>query len=137
MLACRRLLALRSQTTLISACSPHQGQCYSTTKALHKSQSKQKIVLTDDGSTIVCWHPEEEFPYEHTQPLPNIRSKLNEESSALKLQYRLENIETHYRNERLEIEALTKMTYTTKHRWYPNNNKKYKDPNPPVDREGL
>ncbi|CAN7981864.1 unnamed protein product [Ixodes pacificus] len=56
--------------------------------------------------------------------------------SALKLQVRLDNINRSYRNERLEIEALTKLTYTTKHRWYPKN-EKYKDPNPPVDREGL
>lgn len=94
------------------------------------------IVLTDDGSTIVCWHPEQEFPYEHTKPLPKVDPKLNEEDSALKLQVRLDNISRWYRNERLEIEALTKLTYTTKHRWYPKN-EKYKDPNPPVDREGL
>uniref|UniRef100_A0A023GA26 Large ribosomal subunit protein mL42 n=1 Tax=Amblyomma triste TaxID=251400 RepID=A0A023GA26_AMBTT len=131
MLACRRLVALRSQLP------PLQGRNYTTTQALLKSQSKQRIVVTDDGSTIVMWHPEEEFPYEHTKPLPNIRPKLNEANSALKLQHRLENIELHFRNERLEIEELQKMTYTTKHRWYPNNNKKYKDPNPPVDREGL
>uniref|UniRef100_A0A023FN39 Large ribosomal subunit protein mL42 n=1 Tax=Amblyomma cajennense TaxID=34607 RepID=A0A023FN39_AMBCJ len=131
MFGCRRLVALRSQLP------PLQGRTYTTTKALLKSQSKQRIVLTDDGSTIVMWHPEEEFPYEHTKPLPQIRARLDEANSALKLQHRLEQIEPYYRNERLEIEALTKMTYTTKHRWYPNNKKKYEDPNPPIDREGL
>ncbi|CAN7988384.1 unnamed protein product, partial [Ixodes hexagonus] len=84
-----------------------------------KFSRSHKIVLTDDGSTIVCWHPEEEFPYEHTKPLPKIDPVLNEGDSALKLQVRLDNIKRHYRNERLEIEALTKLTYTTKHRWYP------------------
>ncbi|XP_037519104.1 39S ribosomal protein L42, mitochondrial [Rhipicephalus sanguineus] len=137
MLACRRLLALRSQTKLFSACAPHQRQSCSTSQVLQKSQSKERIVLTDDGSTIVCWHPQEEFPYEHTKPLPHIRPKLDEANSALKLQYRLEEAETIYRNDRLEIEALTKMTYTSKHRWYPNNKKKYLDPNPPIEREGL
>uniref|UniRef100_A0A6G4ZZU1 Large ribosomal subunit protein mL42 n=1 Tax=Rhipicephalus microplus TaxID=6941 RepID=A0A6G4ZZU1_RHIMP len=121
MLACRRLLALRSQSKLLSACAPNQCESYSTSQALQKSQSKERIVLTDDGSTIVCWHPEQEFPYEHTKPLPNIRPKLDEANSALKLQYRLEEAQTIYRNDRLEIEALTKMTYTSKHRWYPNN----------------
>lgn len=131
MFACRRLVAVGSQLP------PLQSRNCTTIKAPLKSQSKQRVVVTDDGSTIVMWHPEEEFPYEHTKPLPNIRSRLDEADSALKLQHRLENIVPHYRNERLEIEALTKLTYTTKHRWYPNTNKKYKNPNPPIDREGL
>ncbi|XP_077540256.1 mitochondrial ribosomal protein L42 [Haemaphysalis longicornis] len=136
MLACRRLVAARRNVLPLAVCSLQQGVNFCTSEALLKSRSQQRIVLTDDGSTIVCWHPEEEFPYEHTKPLPNIRPRLDEANSALKLQYRLENIEKHYRNDRLEIEDLVKMTYTTKHRWYPNNKKKYELPRP-VEREGL
>lgn len=27
---------------------------------------EEAVVVTDDGSTIVCWHPEPEIPYEMT-----------------------------------------------------------------------
>lgn len=32
---------------------------------------RDMIVLTDDGSTIVCYHPEKDFPYEHSRVLIN------------------------------------------------------------------
>ena len=31
---------------------------------------EEKIVTNEDGSIIVCWHPEPKFPYELTQPIP-------------------------------------------------------------------
>ncbi|CAN8017377.1 unnamed protein product [Ixodes persulcatus] len=138
MLTFSKLTALRHllgfQRTRAAFVALPLGRNYSTTT--NPDDKSHMIVLTDDGSTIVCWHPEPEFPYEHTKPLPKVDPELNEGDSALKLQVRLDNINRSYRNERLEIEALTKLTYTTKHRWYPKN-EKYKDPNPPVDREGL
>ena len=31
---------------------------------------EEKIVTNEDGSIIICWHPEPKFPYEFTQPVP-------------------------------------------------------------------
>ena len=31
---------------------------------------EERIVTNEDGSIIVCWHPEPKFPYEFTQPIP-------------------------------------------------------------------
>ena len=31
---------------------------------------EEKIVTNEDGSIIICWHPEPKFPYEFTQPIP-------------------------------------------------------------------
>ena len=31
---------------------------------------EERIVTNQDGSVIVCWHPEPKFPYELTQPIP-------------------------------------------------------------------
>ena len=35
-----------------------------------------RIAITDDGRTIVCYHPasKHEFPYEYTKPLPKVIS---------------------------------------------------------------
>ena len=30
----------------------------------------EKIVTNEDGSIVICWHPEPKFPYELTQPVP-------------------------------------------------------------------
>ncbi|KAF8771945.1 39S ribosomal protein L42 like protein [Argiope bruennichi] len=83
------------------------------------------VVLTNNGQIICCWHPEEAPPYEHTRG-----------DSVLKLQYR-RDAKYRFQPDGPTNEELAKMTYTTKHRWFPNNEKKYVDPNPPVDREGI
>ena len=31
---------------------------------------EEKVVTNEDGSIIICWHPEPKFPYEFTQPVP-------------------------------------------------------------------
>ncbi|CAL1292525.1 unnamed protein product [Larinioides sclopetarius] len=94
------------------------------------------VVLTNNGQTICCWHPEEAPPYEHTRPLPEIEPELREGDSVLKVQYR-RDAKYRFKPDGPTNEELAKMTYTTKHRWFPNNEKKYLDPNPPVDREGI
>ncbi|XP_064488044.1 large ribosomal subunit protein mL42-like [Ornithodoros turicata] len=129
-----RLANRQSMHNIGQAATGHQ---FSTSQAYCKKTLNDYTVMTDDGSTIVCWHPEREFPYEHTKPLPVIEPRVREGDSVLKLQVRVDSLKRGYRNERLEIEELCKLTYTTKHRWYPRNEEKYKDPNPPIDREGL
>ncbi|XP_022238744.1 39S ribosomal protein L42, mitochondrial-like isoform X2 [Limulus polyphemus] len=74
------------------------------------------VVLTDDKSTFIGWHPEPEFPYEHTKPLPQLRQELKEGDSVLKIQYRLEE-KNRFRPDGPTDKELQKLTYTTKHRW--------------------
>ncbi|KAM5172322.1 large ribosomal subunit protein mL42 [Mantella aurantiaca] len=78
---------------------------------------KVELAITSDGKTIVCYHPTVDIPYEHTKPLPR-RDPIenNEESHDLVLKGRL--IDTSPKRGPT-IEELSKMFYTTKHRWYP------------------
>ncbi|XP_057172254.1 39S ribosomal protein L42, mitochondrial isoform X1 [Ursus arctos] len=80
---------------------------------------KVELALTSDGRTIVCYHPSVDIPYEHTKPIPRPDPvHNNEETHDQVLKTRLEE-----KNEHLEqgpmIEQLSKMFFTTKHRWYP------------------
>ncbi|XP_014925947.1 39S ribosomal protein L42, mitochondrial isoform X1 [Acinonyx jubatus] len=80
---------------------------------------KVELALTSDGRTIVCYHPSVDIPYEHTKPIPRPDPVCNnEETHDQVLKTRLEE-----KNEPLEqgpmIEQLSKMFFTTKHRWYP------------------
>ncbi|XP_035113174.1 large ribosomal subunit protein mL42 isoform X2 [Callithrix jacchus] len=80
---------------------------------------KVELALTSDGRTIVCYHPSVDIPYEHTKPIPRPDPvHNNEETHDQILKTRLEE-----KVEPLEqgpmIEQLSKMFFTTKHRWYP------------------
>ncbi|KAF3859600.1 hypothetical protein F7725_021999 [Dissostichus mawsoni] len=75
--------------------------------------------VTSDGKTIVCYHPTVDVPYELTQILKAHLSKevLRDKKGPT-------------------IEELSKMFFTTKHRWYPvgqyHQRRRKKDP--PKDR---
>lgn len=96
---------------------------------------RNKIAVTDDGSTFVVWHPPEDFPYECTKPLPE--PQLIEDTSALKVQMSDELKEIF--NKKTEEQArqeLMNITHTTMHRWFhrPRDKKAKKTP---MDREYL
>ncbi|KAM4883355.1 large ribosomal subunit protein mL42 [Thomomys bottae] len=97
---------------------------------------KVELALTSDGRTIVCYHPSVDIPYEHTKPIPRSNPvHNNEETHYQVLKTRLEET-----NGPLEqgpmIEQLSKMFFTTKHRWYPYGqyHRRRKKMNPPKDR---
>lgn len=46
------------------------------------------VLSADQGRTIVCYHPERPFPFEHTLPVPRQESMFNEGDSVLKVQLR-------------------------------------------------
>ena len=93
--------------------------------ATHK---EDKVVFNEDGSIIVCWHPEPKFPYEYSRPLPE---KTLETDSKLKVQA-VEDMKElyHHKPERLQRRDLMRLTWTTKHRWWTNTywRKQRKDP---------
>ncbi|XP_034938469.1 39S ribosomal protein L42, mitochondrial [Chelonus insularis] len=77
------------------------------------------IIINED--MVVCWHPEPKFPYECSKPLP---LKQPEPKSVLKMPlektHKIFSPPTYSSEERgLNAEELAKLTYTTKHRWFP------------------
>ncbi|KAF2893039.1 hypothetical protein ILUMI_13133 [Ignelater luminosus] len=96
---------------------------------------KHTIVLTDDASTFVAWHPKEEFPYECTKPLPE--PKLEEDTSVLKTQMTSDMKELFKKKTPEQArQELMNITHTTKHRWFPRARDK-KAKKTPMDREYL
>uniref|UniRef100_A0A9L0RJN0 Large ribosomal subunit protein mL42 n=1 Tax=Equus caballus TaxID=9796 RepID=A0A9L0RJN0_HORSE len=94
---------------------------------------KVELALTSDGRTIVCYHPSVDIPYEHTKPIPRPDPVHNhEETHDQVLKTRLEEKSEHLEQGPM-IEQLSKMFFTTKHRWYPRGQRR-KKLDPPKDR---
>ncbi|XP_063783690.1 large ribosomal subunit protein mL42 [Pseudophryne corroboree] len=95
---------------------------------------KVELAMSSDGKTIVCYHPSVDIPYEHTKPIPR-RDPLHshEESLELVLKAKLSDPDP---KPAPTIEELSKMFYTTKHRWYPvgQYHKRRMKKDPPKDR---
>uniref|UniRef100_A0AAY5F195 Large ribosomal subunit protein mL42 n=1 Tax=Electrophorus electricus TaxID=8005 RepID=A0AAY5F195_ELEEL len=81
--------------------------------------SNVDLGLTRDGKTVVCFHPEPNISYEMTQPIPKVDPiTASAETHDVVLKSRLSGAVL--KEERgPTIEELSKMFYTTKHRWYP------------------
>ncbi|XP_059361719.1 large ribosomal subunit protein mL42-like isoform X1 [Carassius carassius] len=98
--------------------------------------SNVEIAVTSDGNTIVCYHPTVDIPYELTQPIvrPDAVSD-HAETHEQVLKARLGK-EVLNNKQAPTIEELSKMFYTTKHRWYPvgQYHSRRRNPNPPKDR---
>jgi large subunit ribosomal protein L42 len=94
---------------------------------------EEQITVTDDGSAIVCWHPEPRFPYECSRPLPPEQ----ETHTTLKIQS-LNEVRSVFVEKKQEFvrQELLNLTHTTKHRWFPRSRDKYAK-NTPQDREYL
>jgi large subunit ribosomal protein L42 len=103
-------------------------------------ESPIQISVSNDGKTIVCWHPEQSFPYEHTKPLPKLETKYKTEDSVLKIQHREETDKVLHLKD-YTVEELMQMTYTTRKNWdYSQDRFKkshIKNPNPEIDRLGI
>jgi len=79
---------------------------------------EERIVLSDDGAIIACWHPQPKFPYELSRPMP--RSSENSTSSVMNTQVTEEMKELyHHKPERFQRRDLMRVTSTTKHQWFP------------------
>ncbi|XP_062339463.1 39S ribosomal protein L42, mitochondrial [Osmerus eperlanus] len=78
-----------------------------------------EIGVTSDGQTIVCYHPSMDVPYELTQPIPRPDPLINlaeNHDQVLKAHLSREVLQN---KKAPTIEELSKMFFTTKHRWYP------------------
>ncbi|GCB74890.1 hypothetical protein scyTo_0020833, partial [Scyliorhinus torazame] len=97
---------------------------------------KVELAMTSDGQTIVCYHPQVDIPYEHTKPISRPSPVENkEETHDQVLKARLDK-EVLREKQAPTIEELSKMFYTTKHRWYPIGHYRRQKikPSPPKDR---
>ncbi|XP_074431062.1 LOW QUALITY PROTEIN: large ribosomal subunit protein mL42 [Larus michahellis] len=97
---------------------------------------KVELAVTSDLKTIVCYHPSLEIPYEHTKPIPRPDPVNNKEENLDQVLKSRLNEKELKNNRGPTIEELSKMFYTTKHRWYPvgQYHRRRKNPNPPKDR---
>ncbi|XP_033889576.1 large ribosomal subunit protein mL42-like [Acipenser ruthenus] len=143
-MAARQIFGLNSITSLLKFAKQNTAQgrnlnCIhpkSTFSALPGDNCKVELALTSDGRTIVCYHPPAEFPYEHSKPIPRPDPLENhEETHDQVLKARL-NEEMLQNKQAPTIEELSKMFYTTKHRWYPvgQYHRRRKKTDPPKDR---
>lgn len=98
--------------------------------------SNTQVVVADDGRTLVCWHPEPEVPYELTSPLPKEEVVNQSVISALNGNDKSDVSHLEALKEELAREQLMKMTFTTKHRWFPRPGKR-EAKKTPMDRPYL
>nr|XP_020455257.1 39S ribosomal protein L42, mitochondrial [Monopterus albus] len=95
-----------------------------------------EIGMTSDGKTIVCYHPAVDTPYELTQPIerPNpVTNPVETHDEVLKSHLSKEVLKD---KQGPTIEELSKMFFTTKHRWYPKGqyHMRRRQKDPPKDR---
>lgn len=97
--------------------SIHQRCWYSTKTATGNRGLVDKIGTTSDNSTFVAWHPEIDFAYEFTRPIP---PQPTPRSSLIKAEA-LDTATKAFVNKHPEIvrQELCRVTFTTKHRWFP------------------
>ncbi|CAA9995224.1 unnamed protein product [Nesidiocoris tenuis] len=88
--------------------------CYSSSANV-VAGVENPIVLTDDDSTIVCWHPPTPYPYEFTRPMP--LPKTDKPSTVLKTDDF--SAVTRKKKDLQNVFELAELTRTTKHRWFP------------------
>ncbi|XP_054009668.1 39S ribosomal protein L42, mitochondrial [Hylaeus anthracinus] len=88
----------------------------SNKRCLSTNKLPPEIVVPINKEMIVCWHPQQDFPYEYSLPLPEKQQMSN---SVLCIgEKEIAEVFIHKKKDEI-IEQLAKMTYTTKHRWYP------------------
>ena len=98
------------------------------------AEIEDPIVVTDDGSTIVCWHPEKMFPYQCTKPMPEL---LNRQQTVLKTtKQEAMKLMSKKRPDKEIVDEMAQLTHTTFHKWYPRSRDK-KAKKTPKDREFL
>lgn len=98
--------------------------------------SSYGISMTEDGSTLVVFHPKSDFPYECTTPLSEVKTKENTSVLKTNLTPELKEI-FHKKRPEQAREELMALTHTTKHRWFPRARDKKAKKNTPMDREYL
>ncbi|XP_068626849.1 large ribosomal subunit protein mL42 [Battus philenor] len=81
------------------------------------ARNYNKIVITDDGSTIVALHRDKEFPYEFSKPLP----QENKQNDGILKMSDYNEVKRVFKAMKPEMarKQLSSLTLTTEHRWFP------------------
>ena len=112
-LICRGLSTTTSLATRRPTASPTPGY------------REERIAVTEDGTVIACWHPPPRFPYEMSRELPVQETA---SSSPLKVNVTEDMKELyHHKHERFARRDLMRITWTTKHKWFPSKRKMYQE----------
>jgi len=92
-------------------------------------ETNEKVVVTDDGSVIACWHPEVPVPYELTKPMP---VEVTPTDSVLKVQALRPTRELFRpKHQQMVVNELMQLTHTSKYTWLPKQRRlRYKEANP-------
>lgn len=95
----------------------------------------EAVAVSPNGKTIVAWHPEPDYPYEFTKPLPVASEK---QSVSLLKEESLNSAMSAFKDKKPEVarEELMRLTHTTKHRWFPRSRDK-RAKKTPMDRPYL
>lgn len=82
------------------------------------------IAESKDQQSFIAWHGKKEIPYEFTKPLPKFETEANN-SSLIKDEILEESMKA-FRHSYPDLarENLSKITFTTKHRWFPRSRDK-------------
>lgn len=80
----------------------------------------ESIAVSKDQQAFFAWHPKKEIPYEFTRPLPQATEQT---TVSLMKEEKLEEAMKAYKHEYPDNvrEQLSKLTFTTKHRWFPRS----------------
>lgn len=76
------------------------------------------VVSTPDKKMFVAYHPDVEFPYEFSKPLPE---PVKTSSSAVIEESAMQMAQKAFKTTHPEVarQELQRLTFTTKHKWYP------------------
>lgn len=93
---------------------------YSVRHAKYSTLPSEAVIFKEDDM-VACWHPEIPFPYECSLPVPENKY---EDNSVLRVGDKDIAEVFHKKQETMVIDELSKLTYTTKHRWFPRSRDK-------------
>lgn len=129
-------LTTKNILSSIAKCNASHLRAYSASSktALGGQSVVDKVVTTSDNSTFVAYHPNREFPYEMSRPLPPpaIPTNLLIKEEAIQMATKA----FHRKHPELVVQELARITHTTKHRWYPRARDR-RAKKTPKDREYL
>lgn len=93
-------------------------QNHGYTNAIGNKALVAGVTRTDDKTTFVAWHPDVEFPYEFSKPIPR---KEIQNSSAVIEESAMRVAQKAFKTAHPEVarQELQRLTFTTKHKWYP------------------
>lgn len=95
---------------------------FNNVRAASRLAGQKEVVIFPDDEMAVCWHPEQNFPYECSKPLPQ---KAPAAFSPLKIsEHEAKATFARKKNNRLIAEECAKLTYTTMHPWFPRSRDK-------------